>query len=152
MIRNPSRWLALAFAVGAVAAPVASAMPLRSPDATDAALSVQPNPSPIDLRSPDARDAALPAEQSTRAAAASRVERSRPSTDLRSPDARDAAHPRQIVSLPPVEIVRTEDASGFAWGDAAIGAGALLALTLMGSAGLLVLRRRSRPRVSTAPR
>jgi hypothetical protein len=152
MIPTLSRWLAAALAIGAVAAPVASATDLRSPDARDAARSVQPSSSPIDLRSPDARDAALAGEQSRRSAAASGVERSRPFTDLRSPDARDAAHPRQIVGLPPVEIVRTVEEGGFAWGDAAIGAGLLLALMLMGSAGLLVLRRGPRPRVSTAPR
>jgi hypothetical protein len=120
MMRSLNGWLAAVLAIGAVAAPVASATDMRSPDARDAALPVQRSSSPIDLRTPDAAD---------------------------------AVHPRQIASSPPVQIVRTLHAGGssFHWGDAAMGAG-VIAVLLMGAAGMLVLRRGPRPRVSTAPR
>jgi hypothetical protein len=71
--------------------------------------------------------------------------------DVRSPDARDAADPREVVSSPPVQIVKTVDVGGFDWADAAIGAG-VLALVLMGVGGMLALRRGPRPRLSTVSR
>jgi hypothetical protein len=70
-----------------------------------------------DLRTPDARDAAS-------------VGQTRP--DLRSPDTRDAAGGRGTFSAPHVTVIKvpqsTPSAGGMDWGDAGIGAGALLAL------------------------
>jgi hypothetical protein len=124
MIRNLSRWLAAAVAVGALAAPAASAMGVDSPYAGDPARTLQRS--------------ASPAESTQR-------------VDVRSPDARDAADPREIVSSPPVQTVKTVEAGGFDWADAAIGAG-VLALVLMGVGGMLALRRGPRPGLSTVSR
>ena len=86
-----------------------------------------------DLRSPDARDAA--------AAAAAKDQRYQ---DLRSPDARDAGRPPVQVPTSTVEI-REVPASGFEWGDAAIGAAGLLALlSIAGGITLMALGRRRR--------
>jgi len=86
-----------------------------------------------DLRSPDARDAA----------GAAQVQQ-----DLRSPDSRDAAEGRGTFSAPDVTVVKLQQpspaaAGGVDWGDAGIGAGALLALILLGlGSTLAVLHRR----------
>lgn len=96
-----------------------------------AALAVPAAAAAQDLRSPDARDAALASRQAD-------------TQDLRSPDARDAG--REIkpapVSQPVVEIT---EAPGFNWGDAGIGAAAILALcSLAGGLALLEGGRRRR--------
>jgi len=104
----------------------------RSPDARDAA---QSTTSVIDLRSPDARDAA-------RGPAGSDVAKTLETTDLRSPDARDPMKPG-AASTP--HIVRAAS-NGFEWGDAGIGAAAMLGLIAL-CGGVLVLvssRRRER--------
>ena len=86
---------------------------------------------PVDLRSPDARDAAAAAQQQT---------------DLRSPDARDFAAGRRIVASTPVQVAKapgaTPAASGFDWGDAAVGAGGVIGVALVGAAGMAALVRR----------
>jgi hypothetical protein len=85
-----------------------------------------------DLRSPDARDAASVNQQAN-------------VQDLRSPDARDAG--REVKPVPVVApTVEIREAPGFDWGDASIGAAAILALCSI-AAGLLALttvRRRRR--------
>jgi hypothetical protein len=98
-----------------------------------------------DLRSPDARDAArdLPdqvAPPPSSITASSRADHQ----DLRSADARDAAR-----DLPPIESpaavvqVRDPQESGFDWGDAGIGAAAMVALfSIAAGAALLVTGRR----------
>ena len=57
--------------------------------------------------------------------------------DLRSPDARDAADGRGTFSAPEVAVVKVTEPSppsgGLDWGDAGIGAGGMLALTLLAS-------------------
>jgi hypothetical protein len=75
------------------------------------------------------------------------------STDLRSPDAKDAADPGgratsspagTTSSSPPVtSSVRSAKAgnSGLDWGSAGIGAGAALAVSLIGLGGVAVTRR-----------
>jgi hypothetical protein len=130
MIRTLTLGLALAGAVGALAAP-AGARPtdLIPPEARDGSTAAY-----RDLRSPDARDAARPAPPSA------------PRTDLRSPDARDAAVPRDVVVLP-MSGDRPAEADGFDWGDAAMGSGVAAALLLLGGAGTLtVLRARGASR------
>lgn len=85
-----------------------------------------------DLRTPDARDAAS-------------VGQTPP--DLRSADARDAAAGRGTFSAPQVTVIKvpqsTPSAGGMDWGDAGIGAGAILALIALGVGGsIAVVRRR----------
>ena len=84
---------------------------------------------PQDLRSPDTRDAAEP-------------------QDLRSPDTRDAARssalPPPVVPGSPRLEHATDESTGFAWGDAGIGAGATLTLLMLGSGAVLLLERHGR--------
>jgi len=108
---------ALGLAVAAVAAPVAAAQQ--------------------DLRSPDAADAA-------HGAALQQVQ------DNRSPDARDAAEGRGTFSAPRVTVVKVTEPlagsvnDGLDWGDAGIGAGAVLALVLLAVGGALMVTHRRR--------
>jgi hypothetical protein len=99
----------------ALAAPVAGARDLRSPDARDAA-ATHAVKAP-DLRSPDARDAGQPTPA--------------PAIDLRSPDARDAALPAPSQPAP--------SSDGFAWGYLIAGSALLVMLT---AGGLTVITRR----------
>ena len=87
----------------------------------------------MDLRNPDTRDPApnRPSEQQAFPGLADEVG----GLDLRSPDRRDAA-PKLTV----VEVTETSD--GMDWWDAAIGAGALLGLILVGCGSVMVLRHR----------
>jgi hypothetical protein len=88
----------------------------------------------VDLRSPDTRDAAAKAV----AAQAS------PAVDLRSPDTRDAANG---IGMPEVVLVSTdpgESSSGFEWGDAGLGAGALLLVSLLGAGAVAGVRHHRR--------
>lgn len=124
-----------AFATGASAFPAASGHPSEA--VTQPVAPTQPAAPPVDLRSPDARDAAREAEGTSAPLA----------RDLRSPDARDAAEGRGTTTAPQVEVVKltapsTSEPSGFDWGDAGIGAGGVLGLTLLGMGGTFVLIRR----------
>lgn len=102
-----------------------------------------------DLRSPDARDAALASEQGSSPS-------SLPAQDLRSPDARDAAAGRGSFNSPEVTVVKLAQPSaspdgGLDWGDAGIGAAALLGLLLLALGGTLaVMHRRQSPRRQAA--
>jgi hypothetical protein len=126
MTHHHIRSIAIALvATAAIAAP-AAAQDLRSPDAADP--SARPAVANIDLRSPDAVDlSAKPAIANV---------------DLRSPDAADpySGIPVQVVEHAPVVSVR-EVASGFDWGDAGVGAGALLTLVLLIMGGSVFLKR-----------
>jgi hypothetical protein len=89
-----------------------------------------------DLRTPDTRDAA----------GAAQIPR-----DLRSPDTRDAAAGRGSFSAPQVTVIKVPQpapsAGGIDWGDAGIGAGAAIGLTLLafGSSLAIAHRRHSSP-------
>jgi hypothetical protein len=126
-----ARTAALALAIAALSAPSAIAQAdAPSPDPVGAGQELQ------DKRSPDAIDAASTAETTPQ--------------DKRSPDARDAAEGRGASTSPEVVVVKLTDpapADGFDWADAAVGAGALLGLLLLGLGGALVLmhHRRGRP-------
>jgi hypothetical protein len=89
----------------------------------------------VDLRSPDTRDAAAKAV----AAQAS------PAVDLRSPDTRDAANG---IEMPKVVLVSTDSgessSSGFEWGDAGLGAGALVLVSLLSAGAVAGVRRHRR--------
>jgi hypothetical protein len=142
MVR-PTRSVATVLAVAALGVPpAASALPtedlrfpevagvpaipsdLRSPDASGApeiGSLEQQTPPPSDLRSPDASGApeiGSPQQQTP------------PPSDLRSPDAVDSARMLQSPE-PPVAAV---EPPSFDWGDAGIGAGAILGLILVGLA------------------
>jgi hypothetical protein len=72
-----------------------------------------------------------------------------PPQDLRSPDARDAAEGRGTFNAPDVVVVsKQSDApaatnDGIDWADVGIGGGAMGAIVLIASGGVLVARRRS---------
>jgi hypothetical protein len=109
------RTAALGLALAALGAPAASAQTGQ------------------DLRSPDARDAA-------RATVGPQ--------DLRSPDARDAADGRGTFNSPQIVVVKRQTqpqpalTHGIDWGDAGIGAGSLLGLTLIALGGTLFITHR----------
>ena len=89
-----------------------------------------------DYRSPDAVDGATQVQQSHKAEPSST---SRP-VDLRSPDAVD---PRFVQTAEPTIV--TASSGGFDWGDAGIGAGAILGLLLIGlSVMFTVVHHRNR--------
>jgi hypothetical protein len=71
---------------------------------------------------------------------------STPSIDRHFPYAREPANhgAASIRSAPPVRVVDTGRSGGFHWGDAGIGAGAVIVLTLVvGIVGTLLLGRRT---------
>jgi hypothetical protein len=112
---------AAALAIAALASPATTAV-------------AQPTTAPHqDLRSPDTRDAA---EGRTTASDTARTVQ-----DLRSPDTRGAAGGPSTahVAAPAIEITR---ATGFEWGDAAIGAGGSTGLLAISLGGAMALRRR----------
>jgi hypothetical protein len=126
-MRHTALITTVALAAGFIAPAAAGAaqweyMYSSSPQSLDARASQQGYQ---DLRSPDARDAATAASVTQ---------------DLRSPDARDAGRPPAADTPTPVVEIREIPASGFDWGDAAIGAAALLALIAI-ALGLAALRR-----------
>jgi hypothetical protein len=138
-----SRIATVTLTIATVAAPTAMArtQDLRSPDARDAGAAVtqsrhaRPNQ---DFRSPDARDAVRTSSL------AGTIE----PVDRRSPDARDAADGRGAFNAPEVTVVKiappaqAPGTGGLDWGDAGIGAGAMLGLTLIAVGGILALIHR----------
>jgi hypothetical protein len=113
-----TRTAALGLALAALAAPTASARP-------------------ADLRSQ--------ADTSSLAGTTSAA----PRQDLRSPDTRDYAEGRGTFNAPEVTVVKVAEPApptgGIDWGDASIGAGGMLGLTLLalGSSVAVVHRRHS---------
>jgi hypothetical protein len=92
-----------------------------------------------DLVTPDARDAS---QTSSLAGTPQAV-------DGRTPDARDAADGRGTWNAPAVTVVKvsqpTPSNTGLDWGDAGIGAGAVVGLTLLAlGSGLAIVHRRQR--------
>jgi hypothetical protein len=87
-----------------------------------------PQPAKVDLRSPDARDGITKPEPK--------------GIDLRTPDAQVGV--RDVTRVAPVPSTRVVAVpqTGFEWGDAAIGAGAILALVLAGGGLILTVRQR----------
>jgi hypothetical protein len=130
-----ARTAAIAIAIAATAAPTAFADDhWRPQDAT-----------PQDLRSPDARDAAEPRGlyEPMRP-----QDQPQPPQDLRNPDTRDFADGRGTYNAPEVVVVKAAPpaeptATGIDWEDVGIGAGGLLAASLIALGGtLLVVQRR----------
>jgi hypothetical protein len=130
-----SRSAALGLALAALAAPAAAAAQQQ------------------DLRSPDTRDvpraAQIPTGPLPWAYGGPQV--AQPSRDLRSPDTRDVAAGRGAFSAPQVTVIKVPQpapsAGGIDWGDAGIGAGAAIGLTLLalGSTLAIAHRRHSSP-------
>jgi hypothetical protein len=126
--------VAVAIAAGSLAVSSAAAAPadLRSPDARDAARPAAVAPPSTDLRSPDAQDLGRGIQPQSTAV-----------VDARSPDSVDRATGGGVRATPAVELVQVGGSSGFDWGDAAIGAGGLAALALLGSGiALMEMHRR----------
>ena len=116
----------------ALAAPGAAAAPsqdLRSPDSVDGHRTAPA--ASQDLRSPDSIDG-------HRTAAAAKVERVSPDARYGVPEP-GAAPP--VVTIRQTRVVEVPR-SGFAWGDAAIGGGAMLALVLAATGIVLTVRPR----------
>jgi hypothetical protein len=136
-----ARSAALGLALAALAASTASAKPidLRSQGGTSSLAGTTSAAPRQDLRSADTRDAARSAE----------ARQGQPHQDLRSPDTRDRAEGRGTFNAPEVTVVKvTEPAptsAGIDWGDAGIGAGSMLGLTLLalGSTLAVVHRRQN---------
>lgn len=80
-----------------------------------------------------------------------------PAQDMRLPDTRDYAQGRGTFNSPDVLVVKVREqpapaaADGIDWGDAGIGAGTLLGLSLVGAGGALfvVQRRHAHVRAGT---
>jgi hypothetical protein len=160
-----NRTVTVVLALGAVAALGASttaAQPIDGPkhDAI-AAGQTTTRYTPSDVRTPDT-------------VSASNASTTEPVADMRTPDARDHGQGRGTFSapeVPPTNAKGTDVAaadqqapastvvklvepaptgSGFDWGDAAIGAGSLLGITLIGLGGaLFIVHRRGTRRLAT---
>ncbi len=116
-----TRTAALALALAAIGAPSALAQDLRMPDTRDGSPGV-PVVVDRDLRNADQRDVTPP-------------------QDFRGADAAGAPTDGRTVVV--VRAPEAVPASGIDWGDAGLGAGGLLGVTLIGLGGtLLVLHRR----------
>ncbi len=120
---RPARGLALAAAIGALAAPTASAAPAEQlfPRAEDESAS---------------RSSSAPPSPSSIAVSAAEEY-----NDLRSPDA----------TTVPVRVVKVRADAGFDWGDAGIGASGLLALAAIGAGAAIATGHRPRTRHSPQP-
>jgi hypothetical protein len=98
-----------------------------------------------DLRNPDTRDAADLSYGSLNPQAGQPSSAPHPSggvgayQDLRNPDSRGASPDVTVVRVP--QPVPTAD-SGLDWGDAGIGAGAMLGLILLAAGGILAVMHR----------
>jgi hypothetical protein len=117
----------------------AEAQDLRSPDARATAPVTAPT---IDLRSPDAK-----ASEPRGASVSSDVAQGNALQDMRSPDARGGSGvttytPGAILSPRVVSV----PANGFQWGDAGIGAAAMLGLVALCGGMMLVVSSRRRER------
>ena len=141
-----SRTIALALALGAVAAPTALAMPADGPIVTSK------HTLPHDFQTADTRDAVV-----TRGIYAPMrpADQPQPPQDLRNPDTVDFANGRGTYNSPEVVVVEAPQpaaqptSGGIDWADAGLGAGSLLAISLIGLGGaLFVVHRRGAGRVA----
>jgi hypothetical protein len=129
--------VAVAIAAGSLAVSSAAAAPadLRSPDVRDLASQAAVAPTNTDLRSPDVQDLSRRSQPQPTAL-----------VDARSPDSVDRAT-GGVRATPAVELVQVGGSSGFDWGDAAIGAGGMAALALLGFGVVLLETHRRRAHV-----
>jgi hypothetical protein len=142
---RPIRIVAVALALGAIAAPAAAARPIDA----------QPNATlPHDFQTADTRDTVVPRGlyEPMRP-----EDQPQPPQDLRSPDTVDFANGRGTYNSPEVVVVDVPkrvsppvSAGGFDWADAGLGAGSLLGITLIALGGaLLIAHRRGTRRLAT---
>lgn len=157
---------ALSLAVAALAAPAAVAQPahprsldhmgqlgqdMRNPDNRGGSAAGQQEGQ--DLRMPDTRDA-TGAQRPTEDRPGLAQQQRGATQELRSPDTRDAAEGRGTFNAPKVMVVKVRQpapapepaatSTGIDWGDASIGAGGLLGLTLLAAGGSYALVHRRR--------
>jgi hypothetical protein len=146
---------ALGLTVAAFTAPAASAMTdLRSPDTGEGDTVTAASQ---DLRSPDARTGGYVAatSQDLRSPDARVVGNGPgsvvPVVDMRTPDSRDAGEGRGTFNAPEVVFVEGSppQAGGLDWGDAGIGAGALIGMIALGVGGAAAVGHRKRGRTAT---
>jgi hypothetical protein len=133
--RRISRIVTLSLTIAAVTAP--TTMAGASEIASGKPLANQ------NLVSPDARDAVHP---SSLGGTSQKIDR-------RTPDARDAGDGRGTWAAPTVTVVQvpqpTPSHTGLDWGDAGIGAGAVVGLVLLAlGSGLAIVHRRQEARGS----
>jgi hypothetical protein len=145
-ISRISRTVAVALALGAVAAPAAAAMPDAGP------VVASKYTLPHDFETADTavvtRGLYEPIPPS---------EQRQPPQDLRSPDTVDFANGRGTYNSPEVVVVDVPkpdsapvSAGGIDWADAGLGAGSLLGIALIGLGGaLFIVHRRSARRLAT---
>jgi hypothetical protein len=114
--RNSTTLIACALASGALAGPAVAQQDMRSPDTVDLASTLRPH----------------------------RIhDFARERQDARSPDTKDVADGRSMVASTPFEVVKVRQAaSGFHWGDAAIGAAGGAGIILLGVGGMATVGRR----------
>jgi hypothetical protein len=127
--RRISRIATLSLTIAAVAAPTAMV--------GQAAAEVGQPRADQNLVTPDARDAAQ----------ASSLAGTTQTIDRRTPDAQDAADGRGTWNAPAVTVVKVPEptplSTGLDWGDAGIGAGAVVGLMLLAlGSGLAIVHRR----------
>jgi hypothetical protein len=139
------RTVAVALALGAVAAPTAAARPMDAqPGAT----------LPHDFQTADTRDTVVPRGlyEPIRP-----EDQPQPPQDLRNPDTVDLATGRGAYNSPEVVVVDLPkpvsapvSAGGIDWADAGLGAGSLLGITLIGLGGtLFIVHRRGTRRLAS---
>ena len=138
-----STGIALVLALAAVAPSAAYARPNLDPPAATIWPILDPPAATSETQTPPAVD-----PHSHAAIRAIQAQGARVARELA---ARDAATSITTQSRPPAQIIKVSEPSGFAWGDAGIGAGAVfgLILVLLGSTLYLTHRhtaRLSRPR------
>jgi hypothetical protein len=124
-LRNNLNSMQRAFALGVAGLALAVSPAFAQPDPSLHRVVVTSEPS-VDLRTPDAQDAADKASPATSSLAG---------TTSSSPEVLNAAQP-----VKPAAPVKADD-SGLDWGSAGIGAGAVVAISLFGLAGVAVTHR-----------
>jgi hypothetical protein len=123
-LRNNLNSMQRAFALGVAGLALAASPAFARPDAPLHRVVVTSAPS-VDQRTPDAQDAADKASPATSSLAG---------TTSSSPEVLNAAEP-----VKPAAPVKADD--GLDWGSAGIGAGAVVAISLFGLAGVAVTHR-----------
>ena len=152
--RRLTRTIAVAVALAASAAPAAAA-PVDGPSGYTL---------PHDFQSADTRGAVVPTHNGSATTVVPRgldepmrpANQPQPRQDLRNPDTVDFANGRGTYNSPKVVVVDVPkpesapvSAGGIDWADAGIGAGSLLAITLIGLGGaLFIVQRRGTRRVA----
>jgi hypothetical protein len=153
-----SRTLAAALVATAVAVPTANAQPLdpvAKPATTHRCDTPRPgHPSQACAQADRPVDGRVAALAQERYYSSYDIPASAQKQDLRSPDSRDAADGRGTFNAPDVTVVKVPQSapstSGIDWEDAALGAGIVLGLTLLGLTGAFAVVHRRQAGRQTA--